>query len=159
MLYIFNDIFTTHYQIDVLPYYFLIGQWDDQAFAYLPMIFIDGAHNSITDFKSLLRTQWYWKDLQFLASPANDEQFFLLAAASKEDRLAGHFKTVVIVFWDALQGSVNAFETLVCKEEDRISFVMNLQKYNQTSMNFCANTYYVLFFIVTFHFNLRERYI
>lgn len=61
------------------------------------MIFIDGAHNSMADFKSIPRTQWYWKDLQFLASPANDEQFFLLAAASKEDRFAGHLVTFLIV--------------------------------------------------------------
>lgn len=82
------------------------------------MIFIDGAHNSIADFKSLPRTQWYWKDLQFLASPANDEQFFLLAAASKKDRFAGHSVTFLIVWRDALQGSVNASGKLICKKKD-----------------------------------------
>lgn len=82
------------------------------------MIIIDGAHNSIADFKSLPSTQWYWKDLQFLASPANDEQFFLLAAASKEDMFVGHCCTVLIVCSDALQGSVNASGKLVCKKRD-----------------------------------------
>lgn len=82
------------------------------------MIFIDGAHNSMADFKSIPRTQWYWKDLQFLASPANDEQFFLLAAVSKEDRFAGHFVTFLIVLRDALQGSVNASGKLNCKKKD-----------------------------------------
>lgn len=83
---------------------------------YLPMILIDGAHNSMADIRSSPRTQWYWKDLQFLAPPANDEQFFLLAAASKEDRFAGHLVIFVIVFRDAIQGSVNASGKPICKK-------------------------------------------
>lgn len=82
------------------------------------MIFIDGAHNSMADFRSTPRTQWYSKDLQSLALAAKDEQFFLLASASKEDRFAGHFGTVVIVCKDALQGAVNASGKLICKKRN-----------------------------------------
>lgn len=82
------------------------------------MIYIDGAHNSMADIRSSPRTQWYWKYLQFLALPTNDEQFFLLAAASKEDRFAGHLCTVVTVLRDALQGFVNASVKLICKRRD-----------------------------------------